>query len=170
MTNLERTEAEARDEDYFGNISNLPKIPTTLPCYKGRVQGKPALVLIDTGATVNLVNRTFLDDPQVARRPDDATTIYLADGTTRGECPVHQELKVELGPSVTKIQATAMNLQHFDAILGIPWLMKARPRFDWDRHALIMDAETVWPIHCVTQRELPDDYPGASDDHDSKRE
>ena len=149
VTNLELAETEARGEDYCGNINSLPKITTILPCYEGLVQEKPALVLIDTGATVNLVNHTFLDDHQGARKPDDATTIYLADGTTRGECPMHQELKVEMGPSVTRIQATVMNLRHFDAILSLPWLMEVRPRFNWERQALVMNGETVWPIHHV---------------------
>ena len=50
-----------------------------------------------------------------------------------------------------------MKLRHFDAILGIPWLLKARPRFDWDEHAIVVDDEMVWPIHQVPREELPDD-------------
>ena len=49
MTNLEVAEAEARDESYCGSVCSLLKVTTILPCYKGRVQGRPTLVLIDTG-------------------------------------------------------------------------------------------------------------------------
>lgn len=75
-----------------------------------------------------------------------------------------------LGPSVTTVQATEMNLCHFDAILGIPWLTKARPKFDWDHHAIIVGGKTVLPIHHVVRGELLDDYTGASGDEDQSGE
>ena len=130
MTNLEFVEAEMQDESYYGNICDLPRVTATLPCYKGRVQGKPALVLIDMGATVNLVNCAFIKDQWDAKGLEDTTTIYLADGMTRRECPIHKELEVEFSPLATTVQATEMDLRHFDAILGIPWLLKAQPKFD----------------------------------------
>ena len=75
ITILEIAEAEAQGEDYCGNINSQLKVTSTLPCYEGLVQGKPALIMIDTGATVNLVNRAFLDDYPEIRKQEDATTI-----------------------------------------------------------------------------------------------
>ena len=82
VTNLELAEAETQNESYCGNICDLPRVIATLPCYKGQVQGKPTLILIDTGATANLINCTFLEDQWDAKGPEDTTTIYLVDGTT----------------------------------------------------------------------------------------
>ena len=105
---------------------------------------------------MNFVSRAFFEEQPGAEEVDDSTTICLADGTTRGRCPIHKDLTVELGPSVTTVEATEMKLRHFDAILGIPWLLKARPRFDWDEHAIVVDDEMVWPIHQVPREKLPD--------------
>lgn len=63
------------------------------------------------------------------------------------------ELEVELGPYTTTVQATELRLFHFDAIMGMPWLTKARPEFDWEHQALIMNGKTVWPVHCMTPKE-----------------
>ena len=79
---------------------------------------------------MNLINCALLEDQWDAKGPEDTTTIYLADGTTRRECSVHKELEVVLGPSATTVQTTEVDLCHFDAILGIPWLLKAQPKFN----------------------------------------
>ena len=91
VTNLELMEAETQDESYCGNICDLPRVTVVLPCYKDRAQGKPALILIDTGATVNLINCAFLEDHWDAKGPEDTTAIYLADGTTRRECLIDRK-------------------------------------------------------------------------------
>lgn len=132
MTNLERAEEEIQDRDYCGNATHLPKAKTMLPCFKVKIQGRPRLALLDTGATTNFVNRAFLKEHSGAVEGESSTAICLADGTTRGQCPIHKSLTIELGSSLTIMEATEMKLQHFDAILGTPWLLKARPIFDWD--------------------------------------
>ena len=130
MTNLERAEEGMQGQEYCGNASHLPKARTTLPCFKAKIQGRLGLVLLDTGATTNFVNRAFLEKQPGDERKDNSTTICLADGTARERCQAHQSLTIELGPSVTTVRAVEMKLLHFDAILGIPWLLKARPTFD----------------------------------------
>ena len=157
MTNLERAEEEVQDQDYCGNASHLPKARTTLPCFKAKIQGRLGLALLDTGATTNFVNRDFLEKRPGDERKGDSTTICLADGTARARCQAHQNLTIELGPSTTTVRAIEMKLLHFDAILGIPWLLKARPIFDWDEQAIVLNDEMVWPIHQVPQEKLPDD-------------
>ena len=157
MTNLERAEEEMQGREYCGNASHLPKARTTLPCFKAKIQGRLGLVLLDTGATTNFVNRDFLEERPGNKRKDDSTTICLADGTARARCQAHQSLTIELGPSTTTVRAIEMKLLHFDAILGIPWLLKVQPRFDWDEQAIVVDGEKVWPIHQVPRENLPDD-------------
>ena len=49
-----------------------------------------------------------------------------------------------------------MKLLHFDAILGIPWLRKARPMFEWDEDAITLNGEMIWPLHQVPQEKLRD--------------
>ena len=88
MTNLELVEEKAQGQGYCGNACHIPKVTTTLPCFKAKIQGKPGLALIDTGATTNFVNRAFLEESQGTEEMEGSTTICLADGTTRGRCPV----------------------------------------------------------------------------------
>ena len=157
VTNLEFAEEEVQGREYCGNTSHLPKARTTLPCFKAKIQGRLGLALLDTGATTNFVNRAFLEKHPGAEGKGDSTTICLADGTAREQCRTHHSLTIELGTSITTVRAVEMKLLHFDAILGIPWLHKARPVFDWDKKAIIINDEMVWPIHHVPRAKLTQD-------------
>ena len=158
MTNLELAEEEAQDREYCGNVSHLPKARTTLPCFKVKIQGRPGLALLDTGATTNFVDQTFLKRHPRAVKKESSTTICLADGTAREQCSTHHHLTIELGSSVTTVKAVEMKLLHFDAILGIPWLLKIRPVFNWDEQAIILTDEVIRPFHQVPRKELPEDF------------
>ena len=127
-----------------------------LPCFKAKIQGRLGLTLLDTEATTNFVDRAFLEKQPGDERKEDSTTICLADGTARERCQTHQSLTIELGPSITTVRAIEMKLLHFDAILGIPWLLKARPTFDLDEQAILLNDEMVWPIHQVPREKLPE--------------
>ena len=62
VTNLERAKEEVQGQEYCGNASHLPKARTKLPCFKVKTQGRLGLVLLDTGATTNFVDRDFLEE------------------------------------------------------------------------------------------------------------
>ena len=156
MTNLEIAKEEAQSREYCGNASHLPKARTTLPCFKAKIQGRLGLALLDTGATTNFVDRAFLENQSGNGRKADSTTICLADRTAQEQCSAHHSLIVELGSSATTVKAVKMKLLHFDAILGIPWLCKARPMFEWDEDAIAINGEMIWPLHRVPQEKLPD--------------
>lgn len=153
MTNLEAIDPDKRDLDYCGHASDTPRPMRILPSFHGHVEGRPAYILVDSGASVNFIARGLIGGLQNPEAAGQATEIGLVDGTTREVGLVHTQLKVELGPSSTTVTATELDLFHFDAIMGMPWLLKTRPEFDWEHQALVMDGQTVWLVHYVTPAE-----------------
>lgn len=125
VTNLKVVDPDERDLNYCGHASNTPRPMKKLPSYHGRVEGKTTHILVDSGATENFIARGFLGNNTTKDAAEQATKIGMADGTVRDAGPVHTKLKVELGPYVTTVKVTELELFHFDAILGIPWLMEA---------------------------------------------
>ena len=103
---------------------------------KGKLNGRDAVFLLDTGATTEFVDTEFAKAAQLAVTASDAT-IRLADGEKVGSAGIAGTVQYALqmkGGGETKFNGKfeVTQLGGYDAILGMSWFREARPRFVWD--------------------------------------
>ena len=115
---------------------------------KVQLQGEKKTVtinaMIDSGATEDMIDSEVCKKHGIkmikAKNPRE---IYLADGKPRAMGPVTHLTKVSMDISSHRVLATfqVANLQHHEAILGIPWLREHNPTIDWKEKKITFNSE-----------------------------
>ena len=111
--------------------SNLLAITST-------ISGKKVKALIDSGATNNFLSLTWAKANKIPmKRHEKRMTLSLADGST-----THYEhfttVSVSFKGHTIKTNFDIVNLEHNNAILGIPWLTKVNPTIDWNTKTVLI--------------------------------
>ena len=110
----------------------------------GRVEGRPAQFLLDTGCTTNLLGKHVFDRlPERVRtqREEYAKHGLLADGT---RLPFYGIIKLDIRLRQVKTQETFIISQiNEDAILGMPFLVERKCAMDFQRPVLKLDGQEV---------------------------
>lgn len=153
ITNLEQTERADNQDDYCGNTWGGASSTHKLPSYHARLGGRPAHVLLDSGATQNYVAAGFLREDVYTTHHAPTDKVTLTDGTQLNAKRTHTGLTLELGKHLSSLDAVEMPLHAFDAILGIPWLTNVRPDIDWGTQYLRVGGVVIHPVYrSPTQR------------------
>jgi hypothetical protein len=103
-------------------------------CLPGTIEGRQAKILIDSGASINVLAEQFAKQHRLRQwvdsTPEAVTTIKLANGTT-----VDGRGRVAARLVTTGLQEelifVRMPLDTYDAILGRQWLSEHNPCIDW---------------------------------------
>ena len=100
--------------------------------FNGKINGRPAWILLDSGASKNFVDQKFVHKNRIPKKPTTPFSVELADGRKK-EVTTEVEVKaLELGKYRTsEFSAQVLELQRYDAILGKPWLYQVNPHIDW---------------------------------------
>lgn len=101
---------------------------------QGFIGSKPAVILIDSGATGNFVSASFVQERKLAvsaTGPGEEYTVALADGRPQPAGQVARAAAVRIGTYSDRQDLLVTNLRGMDAILGMPWLEQYEPAFDW---------------------------------------
>ena len=110
----------------------------------GKVEGRPAQFLLDTGCTTNLLGKHVYDRlPEKIRsqRKEYATHGLLADGT---RLPFYGILQLNIRLRQVKTQEVFIISQiNEDAILGMPFLVDRQCKMDFRRPVLLLDGHEV---------------------------
>jgi hypothetical protein len=124
-------------EEQNAELTHIAENKEQLLRFNGRINGHPAWILLDSGASRNFVDEKFAQKYQLAQTSTKPFTVELADGRKK---EVNKEIKInklELDSyRTTGIVAQVLNLQRYDAILGKPWLYHANPNIDWRENTL----------------------------------
>ena len=99
----------------------------------GFVADRPAVVLVDCGATGNFVSEEFVAKCKMQSKVGSASsdTITLADGRSQPAGGVLASVVVRLGKYSEALDLTVTTLKGYDVILGMPWLVHHNPVIDW---------------------------------------
>lgn len=106
----------------------------------GVLDDVPMKILIDSGASSNFITPNILDQaqkqPEVITEPIDVT---LGNGSTTQVYQVIKDLVVCIDTTTvlpTTVSFCVFPIQHYDAILGMPWLQRYNPTIDWRNRTL----------------------------------
>ena len=103
----------------------------------GTINGVKGVFLVDSGATDQFINVDFAKEAGVVAA-GATVQIKLADGTVVESAGAAEAIKFALqckdgGVMEYTSKFEVMQLQGFDAILGLSWMMQAQPQLVWGR-------------------------------------
>ena len=103
--------------------------------------GHKCIALFDSGASGNFVSRSYVDKNKLLCQPlqgSTPTTVKLANGHVENisSCITGQ---LVIDGHVDQITLTVIELDGYDIILGMPWLVKHNPRVDWCQGVVTLD-------------------------------
>jgi len=111
---------------------------------EGTLAGRPAVGLLDSGASGNFVSSSFihahgLTIASVANDGERRLRVTLADGSQQEARGMLQDAELVLGTYRDRISSVALPLSGYDFILGMPWLEKVQPHINWREKSVSFD-------------------------------
>ena len=113
----------------------LIKLPATI-C------GRPAVCLVDSGASGNFVSTSFVAQHGLQAAASSAQAsikVSLADGSEQQSSQQLREASLTIGSYDDQEDFLLLPLSGYDAILGMPWLERLDPVVSWRRKSMTFD-------------------------------
>lgn len=115
-----------------GAAQARPNAPSRCLTVYVTINGLKALALIDTGSTINCVSPDFA---RVARLPvfelSNPIGLQLGCVGSRSKINFGTKLTLDLGGGRDEVYLDVVNIDHYDVILGIPYLLAASVQVDF---------------------------------------
>jgi hypothetical protein len=118
-------------------ISQLASSTRGLFKLKGFLVDRPAVFLLDSGATGNFVSSAFVAEHNINTSPlPTQDTVLLADGSVQKTSALVRGAAVKVDSYIDQLDFVALPLSGYDAIIGMPWLDQYNPSIDWRKRRL----------------------------------
>jgi hypothetical protein len=113
-------------------INQLHHSTRPLVKFAGLLDGRPAVFLLDCGATGNFVSSQLVASHSIiTSRASAESVVTMADGSTQlSSCSVGPT-SVTIGSYTDSLAFAVVPLVGYDAILGMPWLYTYDPTISW---------------------------------------
>jgi hypothetical protein len=112
---------------------------------KGAVGGVPVVILVDSGATHNFVDKRLVQKMSWAVDNSTSMSIKLGDGTKAQSIGVCPDLNIEVGEVQLAIRAHLFDLGGVDIVLGVDWLRTLGDIImNWSKHTMSFWHNKVW--------------------------
>lgn len=98
---------------------------------RGSIGSRPAVILIDSGATGNFVSSKFASTAKLALKAGPPSTASLANGQPQDASGVVCGVAVRIGSYTDRMSFNVTELSGYDVILGMPWLEQYDVKPDW---------------------------------------
>jgi hypothetical protein len=121
---------------FFGEmlLSALEVRPYPMIIFRGTIGGKPAHMLLDTGANLSFVCQRWAEQAGLnTTKLDSTASVIVADGHRCQATAILRQVTVEVVDTTIPLTMVVVSLGTYDAILGLSWFHAVRPRVDWDR-------------------------------------
>ncbi|MGI0135350.1 MAG: reverse transcriptase domain-containing protein [Candidatus Micrarchaeaceae archaeon] len=117
-----------------GNNTGTNATPYSAPLMKfqARVNGRDAMVLLDSGSSSNFISTEYAKRHKLrSKRLENEQVVTLADGTEYRVNRAVSNALVCWNGWQGRVSLLLLPLSGNDAILGMAWLTKYNPRIDW---------------------------------------
>jgi hypothetical protein len=130
---------------------------TQLIKLQAKINGLPATVLVDCGASDNFGSLSFLAKAGVKLAATDLS-VTMADGTQHCCQQTASKIPIRIGRYKEKLHLQAMPLEQCDIILGKRWLSTHNPSVDWQANTLSF----VFKGENIHLKAVPDPQPASA--------
>jgi hypothetical protein len=97
----------------------------------GVIGSRPAVILVDSGATGNFVSTTFASNAKLVLTAGPPSTASLANGQPQDASSIACGTRMRIDTYIDRIDFNVTDLGNFDVILGMAWLEKFQVVPDW---------------------------------------
>lgn len=105
--------------------------------------GRPAVCLIDSGASGDFISQEFVSRHQLLTQPlQQHHHVTLADGSQQAATTLLPSASLTLSTYTCKLDLMTIPLSGFDIILGMPWLEEANPVVNWRAKTVTIEHES----------------------------
>ena len=101
----------------------------------GACNGKAAIILIDGGAALDLIDAKFVEKHGLPTKRGARQKISLAGGQIQ-DASMETTASVRIATYRDELQLRVTDLEHYDMILGKPWLTDNNPQINWQSNTL----------------------------------
>lgn len=134
--------------DYSAEISSVNSSDNQngLMCFNGKVNGKQAVILLDSGSTHDFMSVDWATKHRIPFEVmGQAISVTLADGrSTSKSLGCTKPLSLVL-PNLREVNSfTLFPLAKYDIILGMPWLSKNNPQIDFRTNQVRIGSARPW--------------------------
>jgi hypothetical protein len=166
----EESESDTQDDSDLGDVQMLEalyeiqdggevirrKDKQPLPVFEGNLNGHFARIIVDSGATSQFFSEKFMRKSNLPVQGLQSRTVRVADDT-KSIRSGFATLNLQAGTMPSeKIAAYTFPLQHFDLILGRPWLKKHNPHINWATDSLELSINgRTYQWHPIANRDVP---------------
>jgi hypothetical protein len=122
--------------------ASVPDQPLHSPLIKldATLDGHPGNVLVDSGATTNFIDESFVQRHQIATETiAQVQRITLGDGSQRSTSVKTRPLVVRIDTYTHRLSFVVVPLAGCDVVLGMPWLSSLNPIVDWRAGLIVLD-------------------------------
>jgi hypothetical protein len=111
---------------------------TSLLKFQALIEGKPATVMIDSGASCCFMSATFVEGNRQVRNKLEscATPVELATGVRTEAHNMAVNIEVRMDSYKDQLSFVEVPLKGCDAILGMDWLSKCNPATNWKNRTM----------------------------------
>ena len=129
---------EAGQSSVFSKIISQVTTPSRgLLKLHSLINGAPAIILVDCGATGEFISSSFVTEHSLKSSPlPRRDFVTLANGSQQEAGSIVESASVSIGSYTDAMSFVALPLVGYDAILGVSWLSKYNPSIDWRSKSL----------------------------------
>ena len=126
--------------------------------YRGKINGYPALILLDCVSTHDHTSQDFVQRHKiVTRKGDGQLTVTMADGHACTESLTRTDDMDLVFPDLhERMMFTVFPLAKYDAILGKHWLAKNNPSINYSTNEVQIGTGRSWTV-CDTSGTVSND-------------
>ncbi|KAI0821520.1 hypothetical protein BC629DRAFT_1277804, partial [Irpex lacteus] len=130
-----------------GKAKPRPLVPSKCITIEGVINGLRAVILLDTGSSINAMSPSYalLSDTE-AFPLEKPIGLQLGCVGSRSKINYGTEQSLTVGKSSFKTYFDIVNLDHYDIVLGIPFMRQNNVVIDFTRNAIRFGTDPVPPL------------------------
>lgn len=137
----------------FLSRMNVPSKNGRLLLFDGLIQGSPATVMVDTGATRSFASAEWCEAVGLSMVAIDAHHVRLANGSEQSIPGVVPKAHIKIGKIKTRIDLLVTDLDGFDVVLGTDWMEMYNGLPDPAGRKLVANGQTA---HAMAEEIIPE--------------
>lgn len=121
----------------------------------GEINGIGAVMLIDSGASGDFINTAFVNKNNIKtirNENNNNKIIVMANGSKCNSDRIVESAVVKIGSYKDTVSFTALELNQYDAILGMPWLEKNNPKIDFRNRSVELKNNQTIDVETATSK------------------
>src|ERR1700737_2774514 len=122
------------------NNTAAPKHSKPLITFMGLVNGQPAYILVDSGASNNYISETFVKKYKLYTEPlDKSTEAILANGISLNVTRMVPSIQIHIQDYKDEPNANVLALDKYDMILSMAWLHECNPTINYRNKSITFE-------------------------------